>query len=111
MILNDQRVGDVTVVEVSGRVDSANAPRLHEHVGALLSASGASVLLDFGKVEYISSAGFRVLLLVARQAKQGGSRFALCALNAKVRRLFDIGGFLDLLPIAQTREEGLAAAR
>ena len=53
----------------------------------------------------------RVLLLAARQAKETGCRFALCTLNAKVRRLFELGGFLELLPIAQTREEGLSAAR
>jgi stage II sporulation protein AA (anti-sigma F factor antagonist) len=111
MNLNEQTVGSVTIVEVVGRVDSANAPKLQDRAGALLSASGGGVLLDLSKVEYISSAGFRSLLLLARQAGQSKSRFVLCGLTPKVRQLFDLGGFLDVLPIAQTREEGIAAAQ
>ena len=111
MILKDQAVGEVAVVEVDGRVDSANAPRLQDHVAALMNGGKKSVLLDLGKVEYVSSAGFRAFLLLARQAGEAKCRFALCSLTPKVHRLFDMGGFLDLLPIAQTREEGVAAAK
>jgi anti-anti-sigma factor len=111
LILNEQVIDEVTVIEVDGRVDSANAPKLHERVAALMNAGRKSVLLDLGKVEYISSAGFRVFLLLARQAGEARCRFALCALTARVRKLFDMGGFLDLLPIAPTREEGIAAAK
>jgi stage II sporulation protein AA (anti-sigma F factor antagonist) len=109
--LNEQSVGAVTVLEVDGRLDSANAPKMQERVAALLGKAPSSVLLDLSKVEYISSAGFRSLLLLARQATQTQARFVLCGLTPKVRQLFDLGGFLDILPIAQTREEGLAAAQ
>jgi stage II sporulation protein AA (anti-sigma F factor antagonist) len=111
MILNEQAVGAVKVVEVTGRIDSANAPVLHERLGAAMTAGAPPVVLDLGKVEYISSAGFRVLLLLARHAGEVKTRFVLCGLTPKVRRLFDLGGFLDLLPITQTREEGIAAAQ
>ena len=111
MNLNEQSIGAVTVVEVAGRLDSANAPKLQERIAALMSAGKASILLDFGKVEYISSAGFRSLLLLARQATQARYRFILCGLTPKVLQLFDLGGFLDLLPIKPTREEGIAAAQ
>jgi len=110
MILNERSVGEVVVVEVTGRIDSTHAPKLHERIGALMSAGKASVL-DLSKVEYISSAGFRVLLLLARQAGQDGRRLVLCGMTAKLRQLFDLGGFLDLFPIAQTQEEGIAAAQ
>jgi anti-anti-sigma factor len=109
--LNELAVGSVTVVEVVGRLDSANAPKLQERVAALMTAGSASLLLDFAKVDYISSAGFRSLLLLARQATQTKCRFVLCGLTPKVRQLFDLGGFLDILPIATTREEGIAAAQ
>ena len=111
MILSESAAGPVTVLEVSGRIDSANAPKLHERAGALLSAGSAPLLLDLEKVEYISSAGFRVMLLLARQAGDARRRFILCGLTPKLHRLFDLGGFLDLLPIAATREEGISAAQ
>jgi anti-anti-sigma factor len=109
--LEEQKAGSVTILEVAGRIDSASSPSLHERVGALIAQGSMPLLLDLGKVEYISSAGFRVLLLLARQAGKAGGRFALCALTPKVKQLFDLGGFLDLLPIANTREEGIAEAQ
>jgi anti-anti-sigma factor len=109
--LTEQKVGSVNIIEVAGRVDSANAPKLQERAGAIFASGDGSVLLDLAKVEYISSAGFRSLLLLARQAKETKKPFVLCGLTPKVRQLFDLGGFLDLLPVAATREEGIAAAQ
>ena len=111
MNLNERKIGDVAVIEITGRIDSVQAPKLHESVAALVTAGQRAILLDLTKVEYISSAGFRVLLLLARQAGQATSRLALCGLSPKVRQLFDLGGFLDLFPIASTQEEGIAATR
>lgn len=111
MTLNELTVGNVKVVEAVGRLDSANSPKVQERVGALITGGATSLLLDLGHVEYISSAGFRSLLLIARQAGQARCRFVLCGLTPKVKQLFDLGGFLDLLPIAATREEGIAAAQ
>src|SRR5258708_2170520 len=74
-------------------------------------STGKASVLDLSKVEYISSAGFRVLLLLDRQAGKDERRLVLCGLTPKVRQLFDLGGFLDLFPIAQTQEEAIAAAK
>jgi hypothetical protein len=65
-------------------------------------------VLDLSRLEYISSAGFRVLLLAAKLADETGSRLVLCGVSGKVRQLFDLGGFLDLSP-SWSREEGNAA--
>lgn len=110
MILTERSVGDVAVVEVNGRIDGTHASKLHERIGALMT-SGKAAVMDLSKVEYISSAGFRVLLLLARQSGKEGRRLVLCGLTPKVRQLFDLGGFLDLFPIEQSQEEGIAAAQ
>ena len=111
MDVGEDRVGSVTVVEVKGRVDSTTAPVLGEKLVAVLGASGQRVVLDLRGLEYISSAGFRILLLAAKRADEAGSRFVLCGVSGKVRQLFDLGGFLDLFTIAVSREEGIAAAQ
>lgn len=110
MIITEQSSGKATIVELAGRLDSPNAPKLHERLDAIISG-GNAVVLDFAKVEYVTSAGFRVLLLVARQAEQARCRFVMCAVSGKVRQLFDLGGFLDVLPIARSREEAIASAQ
>lgn len=100
----------VTVFQARGRVDSATAPRLAERLQAALGPA-SQVVLDLRDVEYISSAGFRVLLLAGKQADAGGSRLVLSGVTGKVRQLFDLGGFLDLFLIATSREEAMALAR
>ena len=111
MDLREDAAGDVLILEVKGRVDSATAPALGERLTALLTGGGRRLVLDLGQLEYISSAGFRVLLLAAKRAEEGGSRLVLCGVAGKVRQLFDLGGFLDLFAISASREEGIAAAR
>lgn len=110
MDLREEKVGEVTVVEVAGRVDSTTAPALGERLSASLEAPEVRVVLDLGRLEYISSAGFRILLLAAKRAEESGSRLVLCGVAGKVRQLFDLGGFLDLFAIVASRDEGIAAA-
>ena len=102
--------GKVTVLAVSGRIDSSNAVDFGNRLRALFAAPGRRLLLDFQRLEYISSAGFRVLLLAGRRAEESTSRFVLCGVSGKVRQLFDLGSFLDLFTIVPSRDEGIAAA-
>jgi anti-sigma B factor antagonist len=109
--LREEQIDQVTVLEVRGRIDSSTAPVLDARLAGALAEPTRRLLVDFRQIDYISSAGFRVLLLAAKRADQTGSRFVLCGLSAKVRQLFDLGGFLDLFPISASRDEGLAALR
>ena len=111
MDLREDTAGDVLILEVRGRIDSATAPALGERLTALLTGTGRRLVLDLGQLEYISSAGFRILLLAGKRAEAGESRLVLCGVSGKVRQLFDIGGFLDLFSITASREEGIAALR
>ena len=110
MDLREEKVDGITVVEVKGRIDSTTAPALGERLTANLQAAKVRLLLDLSRLEYISSAGFRILLLAAKRADEAGSRLVLCGVSGKVRQLFDLGGFLDLFTIVGSREEGIAAA-
>ena len=109
MDLREEKIGEVSVVEVTGRIDSSTAPALGERLTANLEAPKVRVVLDLSRLEYISSAGFRILLLAAKRADETGSRLVLCGVAGKVRQLFDLGGFLDLFSMTATREEGIAA--
>jgi anti-anti-sigma factor len=110
MEVKEEQVGGVTVLQVTGRLDSATSPMLGERLTAVLEAAKARVLVDFSQLEYISSAGFRVLLQAAKRADQNTAKLVLCGVSGKVRQLFDLGGFLDLFSITGTREEGITAA-
>lgn len=109
--LNVEVIGAVKVLDVKGRVDSGTAPALGERLNGMLSNDAGHVVLDFQGLEYISSAGFRILLLAARRADEAQVRLVLCGLSEKVRQLFDLGGFLDLFVIMSTRSDALSSGR
>ena len=111
MDLREEKIGEVSVVAVAGRIDSTTAPALGEQLTVSLQAPKVRVVLDLSRLEYISSAGFRILLIAAKRADEAGSRLVLCGVAGKVRQLFDLGGFLDLFTIVGAREDGIAAAQ
>lgn len=111
MDLIEEIVGEVTVLEVKGRIDSTTAPALGDRLTGFFAGSPRRLVLDLRELEYISSAGFRILLLAAKDAEQTAGQFVLCGLSDKARRLFDLGGFLDLFVIAASRSEAVTAVR
>ncbi len=111
MKVREERDGDIVVLEPEGRIDSTTAPVLGERLTMVLADRGTRLVLDFKSLEYISSAGFRVLLLAAKHAETAGSRLVLCGITGKVRQLFELAGFLDILPLYASREESLASLR
>lgn len=99
--------GRITVIALKGRIDSSNAVDLSNQLRTLFAKPGRLVLMDFQEVDYITSAGFRTLLIGRRHATSSGGAFALCSLSEKVHDLFEMGGFMENFTIHPTREEGL----
>lgn len=98
------------VLEPVGRLESKTSPDLDKKVVALLAAGERRFVVDLGSTEYVSSAGLRVLLMLAKKLSGGGGRLALCGLNAQVREVFEIAGLGALFAIHPTRAAALAAA-
>lgn len=111
MDLREERLDEVTALSVKGRIDSTTAAAFGQKLESAVAAPASRVVVDLRDLDYISSAGFRVLLVAAKRAEDAGSRMVLCGLSAKVRQLFDLGGFLDLFTIAASRDEAVNAAR
>jgi len=89
--------GSQLTVAVVGRLDTTTAPMLEDELRS--SCEGITeLLLDFEKLEYISSAGLRVLLGAQKMMKKQGS-MAVCHVNETVQEVFDITGFSDILTI------------
>ena len=81
---------------LSGRVDSANAPELESELGAAREANAhEAMLLDMQELEYISSAGLRVIL----RLRKAEPELRLVGVPAAVYEILDITGFTELLPV------------
>jgi anti-anti-sigma factor len=108
MEMAEQQIGAVTIVEVKGRIDSNSAKAFGDHLTVLINAGRDRLIVDLRNMDYISSAGFRVLLIAGRLADETKCRLVLCSLSAEVQRLFELSSFTDLFVVYATREDGIA---
>ena len=98
------------VIRLLGRIDSNNAPEVEKDAMGLLTGSGASeVIIDAGDLEYISSAGLRSVLKMAKVCNSQKVAFLVCGIQPPVYEVFRISGFTSLLTIKNTRQEALDA--
>lgn len=88
--------GDALTLALEGRLDTTTAPQLQD---ALIPAfdENKAVVLDFAGIEYVSSAGLRVLLLGAKSAKAAGGTQTLVNVADEVREVFELTGFDGVL--------------
>ena len=104
MEIVETREQGAAVVAPVGRVDSTTSDRLDQHLSKLVSGGERRVVVDFSRVEYISSAGLRVMLALAKRMKDARGAVALCAMGEPVRQVFSLAGFLPLFSIDDSRD-------
>jgi anti-sigma B factor antagonist len=108
MEINVKAIGQVTVVEVAGEIDSNTAPQAQERI-LPLAQPGSKLLLDMSAVGYMSSAGLRVLLSTYRQVSRQNGSMVLVGLAEEIQDTMSITGFLNFFTIRDTVDEGLKA--
>jgi anti-anti-sigma factor len=109
MQIAEAKKNGVMVVSVDGRVDASNAPTLEQKLLALIAAGEKHLVIDCTQLEYVSSAGLRVLLVAAKRLSDG--TLGLAALNKQIHDVFDIAGFSSIFQIYRTQDEAIAAAQ
>ena len=88
-----EQMGEVVIVKITGRLDSAAAQPAEDSFSRVLGAAPSRLAIDLSGLEYISSAGLRVLLVVAKNMQQAQGKVVLFGLGANVREVFSISGF------------------
>jgi anti-anti-sigma factor len=101
-----ESAGDVVIARLAGRLDSGSAPSAEEQLTRAIGSGTPRLAIDLSKLDYISSAGLRVLLLVARKIQQAHGKLALFGLTSSVREVFSISGFDKIFTI---RDDAAAA--
>lgn len=109
MGINAERANGTVIAKADGRIDSSNSREFHSELEAVVAASDAALVIDFEGVEYISSAGMRVILLTAKSLQKTGIKFALCSMNDSIREVFKISGFDKIIEIHHSQAEALSA--
>ena len=106
-----EQAGDIVIVKVAGRLDSSAAQPAEESFARVLGGGVPHLAIDMSRLEYISSAGLRVLLVVAKKVQQAKGKVVLFALGANVREVFTISGFDQIFSIEADAAAAVAAVR
>ena len=101
------KLENVTILTIKGRSDASNVSKLESACTKLINSQANAILIDCTHLEYISSAGLRILLKMAKQVKKNDGQLALAHLNDYVQQIFEISGFTELFPAYDSVLEGL----
>jgi anti-sigma B factor antagonist len=101
--------GDVRILSFQGNLDTNTAPDAESEINGLIDGGAQKLLVNFEKLNYISSAGLRVLLATAKKLRASSGDLKICCLNQTVQEVFDISGFSTILSVASSEEEALGA--
>lgn len=93
------KIENVTILSIKGRADVSNAPKLESACKKILEQNEKNIIIDGTQLDFISSAGLRVLLKLAKEIKKSAGRLAVAHVNDLVRNIFEISGFVELFPI------------
>ena len=109
MDLGIERDGTVLICNPKGRLDGVNSSEFEELLKAEIGQEGCPVVLNFEGMDYISSAGLRAVLLIAKAVGAKGSSMALAALPERIMEVFEISGFDKILAIHPTKDAAISA--
>jgi anti-anti-sigma factor len=99
---------DRTIVQFEGKLDTNTAPQAQGALDQLMADDVNKILVDFTNLDYVSSAGLRVLLSTAKTLKRKKGAMGVYGLNETVQEIFDISGFSFILKVYANEAEATA---
>lgn len=97
----------VTLLAMEGNLDTNTSVGAQDHINGLIDDGAAKLVVDFEKVDFVSSAGLRVLLATAKKLGGVGGSLRICGLNEAVNEVFEISGFSTILEVFPTRDDAM----
>ncbi|MDR0674383.1 MAG: STAS domain-containing protein [Zoogloeaceae bacterium] len=111
MQISSETTNEALFLSIEGQINGNNATNLEARLRAHVDQASYRIALDFSGVDYISSAGLRVVLWLAKQLQDHAGALALYGLRQNVLEIFDMCGFVDILTIVENRETALEKIR
>lgn len=99
---------DITRVELEGSIDGKTAPQIREELSAPLQQV-QKLIIDMSRVDYLSSAGLRLLLLLYREVTARNGKLVLLQASPEIRTVMSHTGFLNFFTLADSQQEALHA--
>lgn len=105
--ITEEKKGQVTILRMKGRLDAISSPGAEKKVLEIINSGEHYILLDFKEVDYLSSAGMRMLLSTTKRLKGLTGKLVICSVNITVMDVLKMSGFDHVLDLADDEEEAL----
>ena len=109
MRINWEQRDDAAIARIEGRIDSSNTVEFERILESGLNPTAKTVVMDFEKVAFMSSAGLRVVLMLAKQLRKRGAQAAVCSLPGPIREVFAVSGFDRMVPTHGSETQAIDA--
>lgn len=107
MQIVEEKQNDIYIFKLNGRLDSKTSPEFETKISRVIEDGSSHIVVDFENLEYLSSAGLRVLLKATKSLKHLEGKLVLCSMADYVREVFEISGFDSFLPIVPKLDDAL----
>jgi len=107
MQIDATKEGNVVVMSLKGRLDAVASSEFETRLSDWISKGDNNFLLNFGDLEYISSAGLRIILATSKKLKERKGKLFLTGLHGPVEEVFKISGFMSIFRVFATAEAAL----
>lgn len=107
MKFESRTIDQVTVVEMEGNLDTNTSVDAQEQINELINGGAMKFVVHFAAVDFVSSAGLRVLLATAKRLGGSGGSLRICGLNDEVNEVFEISGFSTILDVFPSLDAAL----
>jgi anti-anti-sigma factor len=107
MMLEQETKEGVLVVRPVGRLDSASSPELERLITESIAGGTRRLVFDLADMDYVSSAGLRVILMAGKKLRASQGKLALAGMREGVRDVFEMSGFLTLFSVSEKVDEAV----
>src|SRR5210317_1143614 len=107
MEIIEENQSGINIFKLNGRLDSNTSQGFEKKIFQAIDDGSKSMVIDFKDLEYISSAGLRVILKATKALKREEGKMMLCDMQDYVKEVFEIAGFDSFLPIVGTMDDAL----
>ena len=109
MQIDTRQVDGMTVIDMVGRLDTSTSGDAYDEMVGIAKSGVTKVVLNLDKMEYVSSAGLRVFLTVAKLLKSSMGELKICHANGVVKEVLEVSGFNHLIDIYDEEKDAIAA--
>ena len=96
---------DITLLKIDGKFDAVSAPAAEKEFTSVINSGVKKIVINLEKVNYISSAGLRTLLIAAKDIKAEKGKIVICSMTETVEKVFEISGFSTIFETCDSEAE------